>query len=262
VRYPGRGTPPEDPFEHCMNGESTITDKVRECDVVSPPERRNETLDRKAIENCWPLAREGVPLVLGGCLLTAVCAYTRMPWLALVIGLLTAFTALFFRDPDRRSDAPSHAVLTPADGRVIRVRHMSEQESPLNGPATQISIFMSIFNVHVNRIPTSGVIEAVRHRRGKFFSAHLDRASIQNEQNALTLRTADDKEIVFVQVAGLIARRIACWVRQGDSVIRGQRFGLIRFGSRLDVYLPAEYRVTARPGQKVKAGISVVGYLS
>lgn len=121
---------------------------------------------------------------------------------------------------------------------------------------------MSIFNVHVNRIPIGGTIQEIIYRPGSFFSANLDKASELNENNMITLKTPDSRKIVFIQIAGLIARRISCWVKEGDHVAAGQRFGLIRFGSRLEVYIPGDSRITARIHQKVKAGKTIIGYLS
>jgi phosphatidylserine decarboxylase len=125
----------------------------------------------------------------------------------------------------------------------------------------KVSVFMSLFNVHVNRIPARGRIKKISYRAGAFLAANLDKASEKNEQNTLFLETQDGKTVVFVQIAGLIARRIACWVREGDEVQAGQRFGLIRFGSRVDLYLPEGSRVVVQPGHHVKAGITTLGYL-
>jgi phosphatidylserine decarboxylase len=127
--------------------------------------------------------------------------------------------------------------------------------------AVKVSVFMSLFNVHVNRIPTGGRISMISYRPGAFLSANLDKASEKNERNTLRLNTRDGKQIVFIQIAGLIARRIACWVREGDDVQVGQRFGLIRFGSRLEVFLPEGSRVLVQPREKVKAGKTIIGYL-
>jgi phosphatidylserine decarboxylase len=125
----------------------------------------------------------------------------------------------------------------------------------------KISIFMSIFNCHVNRIPLGGIIEEIDYRPGKFFAAHLDRASGQNEQNILRLKTDEGDHLTVVQIAGLIARRIVCWVRSADRVSAGERFGLIQFGSRVDLYLPPESRITIKRGDRTKAGLTVLGYL-
>jgi len=150
--------------------------------------------------------------------------------------------------------------LSPADGRILLVEE--KEMTPFSTrSAIKISIFMSVFNCHVNRIPVSGKIEKVFYRTGKFYSANLDRASAQNEQNALLLFTKEGHEISMVQVAGLIARRIVCWVNQGETIKRGERFGLIRFGSRVDLYLPASTRIRIQRGDKVKAGLTIIGEL-
>ena len=133
--------------------------------------------------------------------------------------------------------------------------------NPLGEPGLKISIFMSVFNVHVNRTPVGGSIERIDYHAGKFFSANLDKASEQNENNQVTLQTPDSQKIVVIQIAGLIARRIVCWVTTGDLLDRGQRFGLIRFGSRLELFLPDNATVIAEKGQRVTAGETIVGYL-
>jgi phosphatidylserine decarboxylase len=181
--------------------------------------------------------------------------------LTIVVGALTLFVLYFFRDPDRRADVQEKNVLTPADGRVVGVWNLESGENALGTRAVKVSVFMSLFDVHVNRIPAGGRISKISYRPGAFFAANLDKASEKNEQNAVFLDTRDGRRIVFVQIAGLIARRIACWVREGDEVQAGQRFGLIRFGSRVDVYLPEGSRVVVQPGHKVKAGKTILGYL-
>ena len=144
----------------------------------------------------------------------------------------------------------------------MSILDLKQDDNPLGKPALRVSVFMTIFDVHVNRVPLCGTVSNVTYHPGKFFSANLDKASEQNESNAITLETREGHKIVFVQIAGLIARRIACWVREGDEVAAGQRFGLIRFGSRLDIYLPGRTRIIARSGQKVRAGETILGYLS
>jgi phosphatidylserine decarboxylase len=179
-----------------------------------------------------------------------------------LVGLLTLFTLFFFRDPKRFTQAGPKAVLTPADGRILHIRQHTNPDNPLQSPAIQVSIFMSIFDVHVNRMPMDGIIRQTAYHPGKFFSANLDKASAENERNHIRLQTADSRSIVIIQIAGLIARRIACWVSEGDRVKAGQRFGLIRFGSRLEVYLPMDTRINVKQRQHVKAGVTVIGYLS
>ena len=177
-------------------------------------------------------------------------------------GIASAFVLFFFRDPERRNNAGPDAVLTPADGTILKIEHLEDSNNPLGEPAMKISIFMSIFNVHVNRLPVTGTIKKIIYQPGKFFSANLDKASKYNENNRIQLEIHDSRKIVVIQIAGLIARRIACWVKEGDNMIAGQRFGLIRFGSRLEVYVPDNIRITAHPRQKVKAGKTIIGYLS
>jgi len=219
-------------------------------------------LDETRINNKLPIAREGFPFLLSGCALTCLFSLLGFLSLSVVAGVFSLFTAYFFRDPERNNTFPNKAVLTPADGRIIKIQNIEDPNNLLGEPAVKISIFMSIFNVHVNRIPIEGTVKNIDYHPGKFFSANLDKASEQNESNRITLQTPEARKIVFVQIAGLIARRIVCWVKDGDHMRTGQRFGLIRFGSRLEVYLPHDTQITARLGQKVSAGVTVIGYLS
>ena len=208
------------------------------------------------------MAKEGVPFIVISSGLTILFVCLGLVYISILSGVIALFTLFFFRDPERRQDTDdSEAVLTPADGRILEVLRLDGNDNPLGQTAVKVSIFMSIFNVHVNRIPIGGTIEKITYHPGKFFSANLDKASKQNENNKVTLTTEDSKRIVFVQIAGFIARRIACWVKEGDHVSTGQRFGLIRFGSRLEVYLPANSRIAVQAGQHVKAGETIIGYL-
>jgi len=174
--------------------------------------------------------------------------------------LLTLFVICFFRDPERVIPAAEKAVLSPADGKVVQVQPCVEERF-LKGPAIKVSVFMSVFNVHVNRNPLTGRIVDSAYSRGKFLRADLNQASASNEQNALLVETAEGVRLLVVQIAGLIARRIVCWVKNGDSVERGKRFGLIRFGSRLDIYLPENTTLQVQLGQKALAGQTILGYL-
>jgi phosphatidylserine decarboxylase len=219
-------------------------------------------LEKTRINNRLPVAREGLPFIALGLFHTILFTFLGLEILALLAGLLTLFIIYFFRDPARRSQVSDKTVLTPADGTILRVQHFEDDENPLGEPTMKISVFMSVFNVHVNRIPIMGKISEIVYHSGKFFSAHLDKASEKNEKNLIALQTGDGRKIVFVQIAGLIARRIVCWIKAGDHVKTGQRFGLIRFGSRLDIYLPEDTRVTVQPRDKVKAGETVLGHLS
>ena len=218
-------------------------------------------LERTRIHNRLPVAREGLPFILTGCFVTLILFLLGLLILPVITALLTLFTLYIFRDPDREIPAQERAVLSPADGKVVELRKFEDDVNPLGEPALRVSIFMSVFNVHVNRIPTNGKILGVSYHPGKFLSANLDKASAENENNKILLETDDGKKLMTVQIAGLIARRIVCWIRENDLVIAGNRFGLIRFGSRLDVYLPYDSQITVQLNQKVRAGESRLGFL-
>lgn len=219
-------------------------------------------METRKIENKLPIAWEGIPFILIGMGLTSVFSMLQLYFLSVPLAALTLFTVFFFRDPKRGLIAQENAVLTPADGRIISIEKLDNGDNRLTGRTIKISIFMSLLNSHVNRIPTAGRISQLKYHPGKFFSANLDKASLYNENNVMTLETNRNQKLVLVQVAGLIARRIVCWVKAGDYVRAGQRFGLIRFGSRLEVYLPPDSVVTVKKGERVKAGQTVIGYLS
>ena len=221
-------------------------------------------MDTSRIHNRWPFAKEGIPFILTGFFLTILSSLLGVLVLSVLLGCFTLFSLYFFRDPERTASVPctSQTVLTPADGRIVKIQRMDEKDSPLGEPTVLISIFMSVFNVHVNRIPTAGIVRGIHYYPGKFFSANLDKASEQNERNSIILETEGARLIVVTQIAGLIARRIVCWLKKDDKVSSGQRFGLIRFGSRLDVFLPGDSQVIVHNGQRVKAGQTIIGYLS
>jgi phosphatidylserine decarboxylase len=217
--------------------------------------------ENKRIDNPLPLAREGFPFIASGMVLTCLFFGLHLPLLGALFCLLTLFTVYFFRDPARSPRIEEKGVFAPADGKIVQVTLLQNPVEGTEEKVLKVSVFMSLFDVHVDRIPVAGKISTVNYHPGRFLAANMDKASEQNERNTVTLETGDGRKVVFVQVAGLIARRIACWVKQGDEVRTGQRFGLIRFGSRLDIYLPGASRVTAVPGQKVRAGETVIGYL-
>ena len=218
-------------------------------------------MNQRRIHNRLPVAREGIPFIIIGLALTFFTLALHVESLATLFALLTALTIYFFRDPDRVPVIEEKAVVTPADGKILSVDKLENGDSRTKDAAVKISIFMSIFNAHVNRIPIKGTITHLSYHAGRFFSANTDKASFENEHNVVTLETDDKKNIVCVQIAGLIARRIVCWVKPGDHVETGQRFGLIRFGSRLEVYLPPDTIPTVKKGDKVKAGLTIIGYL-
>ncbi|OIP34522.1 MAG: phosphatidylserine decarboxylase [Deltaproteobacteria bacterium CG2_30_66_27] len=206
------------------------------------------------------LAPEGWPFVLGGAAF-AVVVYLLWPRgvpLAAVGILLALFSLWFFRNPGRTPPMETGVVVSPADGRIVYAG-----ESPPGRYALvagkRVSVFMSPFDVHVNRAPVTGRVASVRYHKGAFNVASVDKASLMNEQNAVAISTPEGRTVTYVQIAGMLARRIVCDLKEGDAVLRGQRVGMIRFGSRLDLYLPAETRLSAALGDRVRAGESVVG---
>lgn len=204
-----------------------------------------------------PIAPEGrvfvvVPLVLA--IFTLAAAGAGLAWIGWVLLAGAGFCAFFFRDPERRAPGDAAALLAPADGRVT-------EAGPVDGgePGTQrVSIFLSIFDVHINRAPAAGEIRAVRYRQGAFRAAFRKDAAERNERNELEM-TTERGTIRIRQIAGVVARRIVCRVRAGDRLALGERFGLIRFGSRTDLLLPAGVTLSVRPGDRVRGGLTVIG---
>jgi phosphatidylserine decarboxylase len=188
----------------------------------------------------------------------ALAAFALGYWyVGVPLALIALFMAYFFRDPRRDAPADETLVVAPADGRVTRVAPLdpTDPKSP-----TVVSIFLSVFDVHVNRSPIAGVVEEVTYTKGRFMIATRDESSLVNEQNSLTIR-GPRVTVVCKQIAGVLARRIVCWKRPGDSLALGERFGLIKFSSRTDLILPAEIEVTMQVGERVRGGLSVVGRL-
>jgi phosphatidylserine decarboxylase len=210
----------------------------------------------------WPhplIAREGW-LFLAVAIGVSLLAAYFFGWWSLPLWLLALFILQFFRDPAREVPDDPRAVVAPADGRIVEV---SRSEDPyLRRQALKVSVFMNVFNVHSNRSPVDGVVKERWYFPGAFVNAALDKASLSNERNAIWLRTREGADVTCVQVAGLIARRILCYVGAGAELVRGQRFGFIRFGSRVDVYLPVDAQVKAAIGEKVFAAESVLAWLT
>lgn len=202
------------------------------------------------------LSLEGMPFIF----LTTVATLTFALigcWPMAVLLLAALFLVLnFFRDPERVIPQDAGAAVSPADGRIIKIEPMAD---PLTGEErTAVCVFMNVFNVHVNRMPVAGRIARISYFGGKFLNASFDKASTDNERNAMLIEDHDGKQWTMVQIAGLIARRIICWGEEGDELARGQRFGLIKFGSRVDLYLPAGYAPAVRVGEKVFAGQTIL----
>jgi phosphatidylserine decarboxylase len=208
----------------------------------------------------YPIASAGYSFIFSSAFTTVVFALLGLTILALLGLVVTVFICYFFRDPDRLVSRKEGVVVSPADGKIISAGFV-ENSRFLDGSCVKISIFMSVFNVHVNRIPHEGEIKEIDYYPGKFFSANLDKASDKNEHNAVVIETDGGEKICMVQIAGLIARRIICNVQKSEKVVRGQRFGMICFGSRVDVYLPENLNLNVTVGECVKAGSSVLGFL-
>jgi len=196
------------------------------------------------------IAREGWPFLGAAFALALVVTFFSVAW-SIPLWIIALFILQFFRDPARTVPQQANAVISPADGRIVVVE--KAQDPYANREALKISVFMNVFNVHSNRAPVDGTIERVQYFPGKFVNADLDKASIENERNALVIRAGNGETVTCVQVAGLIARRILCYVKAGDELSKGQRYGFIRFGSRVDVYLPVSATPKVTVGDKVSA---------
>lgn len=204
-----------------------------------------------------PVAREGIPFIAAAMFATLIAAILGWAAVTVLLLIITLLVGHFFRDPERVCIAGENEVVSPADGNVIAVKRV-ESTRFTGKPAMKISIFMSVFDVHVNRIPVTGAIRGIHYRKGRYMAANLAQASEQNEQNWLWIQTESGLEIVLTQVAGLLARRIVCWPSVGDEVVQAERFGMIRFGSRMDVYVPEESEILVSQGQHVYAGETVL----
>jgi phosphatidylserine decarboxylase len=216
------------------------------------PDRRSET--------AFPVASTGYPFILAAAFATAVFALLEIVALALLGLVVTLFIVYFFRDPDRPVPSSPTAVVAPADGKVIGLETV-QGDPYYTGECRKLSIFMSVFNVHVNRIPFEGVVRKIDYHPGLFVAANLDKASSDNERNAVFIETQAGKPITVVQIAGLVARRIVCRISEGDAVAKGQRFGMICFGSRVDLYLPLEFDAAVAVGDTVQSGTTKLGEL-
>jgi phosphatidylserine decarboxylase len=205
------------------------------------------------------IAREGWPHVaIAGALAVAVSAFAGWSW-SVPFWILLVFVLQFFRDPARTVPEASDVVISPADGRIVAVEKAGDPY--LSRQALKISVFMNVFDVHANRSPVAGEVKNAWYHAGAFVNAALDKASSENERQAIWLRTAEGTDVTSVQIAGLIARRILCYAKTGDQLARGQRYGFIRFGSRVDVYLPGDSRARVAIGDKVWAGETVLAQL-
>lgn len=219
----------------------------------------NYSLNEEKKNSAFPIAKEGFPFIFICAFATTILAIINFQFLAFIGLCVTFFVCFFFRDPDRLIPNKENAIVSPADGKVIFV-DVVENNPYIDGACIKISVFMSVFNVHVNRISFDGVVKSIKYFPGKFFNASFDKASKDNERNAITIKTKDEKTYCIVQIAGLVARRIICKIQEGDELKRGERFGLICFGSRLDIYLPKDTETAVKVGDKVEAGNSILAY--
>ena len=213
------------------------------------------------------IARDGWTFILIGIVLTAVALWSATKWdsrilfvVGTILSLLTVFTVFFFRDPERSVALEPGILVAPADGRIVQI--VTLPAHPFVGPNTiQVSTFLSIFDVHVNRVPATGQIDYAKYNPGKFMAAFNDKASLENEQTEIGMTVASGQRVVFKQIAGLIARRIVCRLSEKDHVNAGDRFGLIKFGSRTDLLVPPGTRLAVKLGDHVRGGETVMGYL-
>ena len=204
------------------------------------------------------LASEGYPFILSASAVTLLGFVLGWWFIAAPAAACAAFCILFFRDPERHPPEGKELVVAPADGRVVSVAK-TEYAPLVDGPAVRVSIFMSPLDVHVNRMPVSATVQEIRHTPGKFFAAYKEHAAEENEQNATRITDPEGRKLAIVQVAGFLARRVVCKARAGDTYNKGERFGLIMFGSRTDLYLPPDTHIEVAEGQKVKGGESILG---
>jgi phosphatidylserine decarboxylase len=205
-----------------------------------------------------PIASDGYRFIIPLVIITVALALSPLIWLAGASGLLLLFVLNFFRDPERVIPNDERVVVSPGDGKVVEI--VEEKDALLDEPYRRISIFLNVFNVHVQRTPVAGRIERIQYNKGKFLNAASHKASLDNEQNAMIIDNGKEKVLVK-QIAGLIARRIVCWAKEGDNYNLGQRFGLIRFGSRVDLFLPLNAEIKVSLGDHVSGGSSIIGYL-
>jgi len=207
-----------------------------------------------------PFAKEGIPFIGAAVGITLLAAWFGWTIVAVGATILTLFVSWFFRNPSRVIAQGPGLIVAPGDGRVLAIEEEFEPRF-IKDRSIRISIFLNVFDVHINRLPCEGVIEDVQYQPGLFLVASKPDATLRNEQNAVMIRTAQGAKVLCVQVAGLIARRIVCWVSPGDRAVRGERFGLIRFGSRMDTFLPIGTAVKVAVGDRVKGGETILGEL-
>jgi len=216
-----------------------------------------EPMDKRPM--ALPIAKEGYPFIIPTAMATLLFVSLGWVYFTGIFCVITFFVISFFRNPTRTIPSSEGGIVSPADGKILEIeRHL--ENHLLNRETVKISIFMSLFNVHVNRSPITGRVMKKVYRPGKFFAANTDKSSLLNERNVLLLCSRDGFEVLFIQIAGIIARRIVCYPQKGDLLKKGQVFGMIRFGSRVEIYLPPSVDIRVRVGDRVKAGKTILGY--
>jgi phosphatidylserine decarboxylase len=208
----------------------------------------------------FPIERDGIRFIVPPLALSAIFFALRFPWTGTVLLLLGAFCVYFFRDPERAIPLGERIIVAPADGKVVAIKPFPDWRGPFGEPLVRVSIFLSVFDVHVNRAPLAGLVQEVTHTPGRFLAAWDEAASQENEQTLIRFASPDG-DVWVKLIAGLIARRIVCRVASGQKVAAGERIGLIRFGSRADCILPATAVLRVRRGQTVKGGSSILGVI-
>ena len=207
-----------------------------------------------------PFAKEGIPFIAVPAGVTLLTGWLGWPVVAGVAAIATLFSAWFFRNPARLIPQGPKLVVAPGDGKVIAIEEEFEPRY-LKDRAIRLTIFLNVFDVHINRMPCDGVVEGIQYQPGLFLVASKPEATLRNEQNAVMIKTHEGIKVLCVQVAGLIARRIVCWISEREQAIRGERFGLIRFGSRMDTFLPIGTQIRVAVGDRVKGGATIIGEL-
>jgi len=214
------------------------------------------------------VAREGLASIFIGAVLTIGFILTAVRYdnkvllvVSLVFAILTLFTTFFFRDPHRSFTPHDNLLISPADGKIIAIENIKDN-SFIGGKAVKISIFLSVFDVHINRIPATGMVDYVKYNPGKFFPAYREKASLYNEQTEIGLTAVSGQKLIVKQIAGIIARRIVCHLKKGEDVTVGKRFGMIKFGSRTELIVPADSKLLVKKGDHVYGGKTAIGYLS
>lgn len=207
-----------------------------------------------------PFAKEGFPFIAAAAGITLIAGWLGWTPVAAVAAVLTLFVSWFFRNPARVIPQGCRLIVAPGDGKVLAVEEEFEPRY-LKDRSVRISIFLNVFDVHINRLPCDGTIEDIQYQPGLFLVASKPNATLKNEQNAVMIKTAEGAKVLCVQVAGLIARRIVCWVNPRERAVRGERYGLIRFGSRMDTFLPVGTAIKVSVGDRVKGGETILGEL-